>query len=354
MDSKEINNITPFVTVVIPCRNESRFVSACLDSVVAQDYPKDKMEVLVVEGMSDDNTKQIIEQYPQKFPFVRIFNNPRKFTPFALNIGIQNARGEYIIWMSSHNYYDCDYVSKCINTIITFDMDNVGGIIIPVQRQRTTVGRCITLALSSWFGVGNSSFRVPPKAPKIVDTVFGGCYKKEVFAKIGFFNERLLRGQDIEFNLRMKKAGLKILLNPDIKSYYYARSDIKSFTTHNFINGLWALLPFKYSKIVPVSFRHIVPLLFVLSLISFGLLGIYILLFRFCFLLILGLYLLFDIVSSVKIAFAQKSGKLQCLLLIPFIFFDLHFIYGLGSLLGLINCIFSREFWKNKFFEKYV
>ena len=111
-------------------------------------------------------------------------------------------------------------------------------------------------------------FRVHTDEPKWVDTVFGGCYRREVFDRVGLFNENLVRGQDMEFNLRLKKAGGKTLLVPDIVSYYYARSDIKSFWKHNFTNGVWAILPFLYSPIMPVSWRHLVPLIFVTAFLD--------------------------------------------------------------------------------------
>ncbi|MFA5374097.1 MAG: glycosyltransferase family 2 protein [Candidatus Omnitrophota bacterium] len=332
------------ISIIIPCRNEERFIAKCLDSVIAQEYPKDDLEVLVIDGMSQDGTKDIISRYSQKYPLIRLFNNPRRTTPFALNLGINNSKGEYIFWMSAHNTYEDDYLAKCVKYINEYQADNVGGIMVTLPRDNTLTAKVIAKVISDPFGVGNSTFRTGAGKPTWVDTVFGGCYRREVFKKIGLFNERLTRGQDMEFNLRLKNAGLRTLLVPEIVSYYYARSDIKSFIAHNFSNGRWAILPFMYSKIIPVSARHLVPLLFVLSLFITGCLGFFHPQARPLFACILGSYLLLDALFSIRLCIKEKS--IACLFLAPLLFPALHISYGLGSLLGMFNCLFSIELWK--------
>ena len=258
----------PFVSVIVPCRNEEKFIGRCLDSIIANDFPKDGLEVLVIDGMSEDGTRKIVEEYVQKYPSIRFLNNLKKNTPCALNIGIKNAKGELILWMSAHNHYENNYISRCVESLNKYGADNVGGIMKTLPQEDNFTGQTIAASLSHRFGVWNSYFRIHTNEPKWVDTVFGGCYRKEVFDRVGLFNENLVRGQDMEFNLRLKKAGGKTLLVPNIVSYYYARSDIKSFWKHNWTNGVWAILPFLYSPIMPVSWRHLVPLIFVTSLLG--------------------------------------------------------------------------------------
>jgi GT2 family glycosyltransferase len=180
-----------------------------------------------------------------------------------------------------------------------------------------------------------------------VDTVFGGCYRKEVFEKIGLFNEDLISTQDMEFNLRLKKKGGKVLLVPEIVSYYFTRSDFRSFCKNNFRNGLWAILPFKYSKIMPVSWRHLVPLVFVSSLIGSIAISAFSSIFFWLFWLILGFYFLTNIYFSLKTTIREK--ELKYLFIMPIIFGSLHIGYGLGSLLGMLRVIVSKQFWKNRF-----
>jgi len=350
------------VSIIIPCRNEEKFIGPCLESILRQDYPRENFEVLVIDGMSEDGTREIVEQYTdmslrgeaeaissvqrsEGLPgslsslamTLKLLDNPRKITPCALNIGIKNAKGKIILWMSAHNRYEKDYVSKCVKYLNEYNADNVGGIMITLPRNETFIGKAIAAILSHPFGVGNSVFRTGSKEPKWVDTVFGGCYKREVFDKIGLFNEKLPRGQDMEFNLRLKKAGGKTLLVPEIVSYYYALSDLKSFCRHNFINGVWAILPFKFSKIMPVSLRHLVPFLSVLSLLGTGILSFFLPFFLWLFLGIIGLYLLTNLYFSVKIALRKKNIKYLVTMLLLFAL--LHFGYGFGSICGAVRLL---------------
>lgn len=340
-----LNSNSPLVSVIIPCHNEEKFIDKCLESIIKQSYPKDKLEVLVVDGKSEDGTREILEKYIEKYPFIRLLDNPKRITPCALNLGIKDVKGELILWMSAHNKYDKEYILKCITYMERFSADAVGGAIKVIPRNDRLIDKMVCDSLSHPFGVGSSIYRTGALSPQWVDTAFGICYKKEVFDKIGLFNEKLIRGQDMEFSLRMKKAGLKILLAPEIISYYYARSDLKTFIRHNFKNGLWAILPFKFTTHMPVSWRHLVPLTFVLSIIGFGLLGFFSLFSRLIFLLIISLYFLCNLYFCFRITVKEKKFKL--LFPIPFTFFCLHFCYGLGSFFGLAQCLFSVEFWNN-------
>jgi cellulose synthase/poly-beta-1,6-N-acetylglucosamine synthase-like glycosyltransferase len=337
----------PFVSIIIPCRNEKRFIGDCLQSIIDNDYPKERLEVLAVDGMSDDGTQDVIRGFTQSYSWIRLVENPRKITPVALNIGITSSKGEMILWMSAHNHYERDYVSQSVESLEKYGADNVGGIMKTLPREDSFTGQAIVVSLSHRFGVGNSYFRVHTDEPKWVDTVFGGCYRKEVFDRVGLFNENLVRGQDMEFNLRLKKAGGKTLLVPDIVSYYYARSDLKSFWNHNWANGVWAILPFLYSPIMPVSWRHLVPLVFVTSLIGTAALGFVFPAFFGLFLVILGSYVIGSLTASFKIVLEKRD--LRYLIAMPFIFGILHFGYGLGSLLGVLKIVATAQFWKNCF-----
>ena len=340
-------NEWPFVSIIIPCRNEEKFIGDCLDSIVANNYPKEKLEVLAIDGMSEDGTRAVIEGYAKEYPWIRLIENRKKITPVGLNLGITNAKGKIIIWMSAHNQYEKEYISRSVGSLERYGADNVGGIMRTLPREDSFVGRGIVASLSHRFGVGNSYFRVHTDEPKWVDTVFGGCYRKGVFDRVGLFNENLVRGQDMEFNLRLKKAGGKILLVPDIVSYYYARSDIKSFWKHNFTNGVWAILPFLYSPIMPVSWRHLVPLVFVTVLLGSAFLGLFWAPFFYLFLIIMGSYGLGNLGASLQIALEKRS--IRYIVAMPLIFGALHFAYGLGSLWGVFKILSSPLFWRKLF-----
>jgi glycosyltransferase involved in cell wall biosynthesis len=171
----------PFTSIIIPCRNEKEFISGCLDSIIANDFPKERLEVLVVDGMSEDGTQAVIENYSKKYLWIRLIKNPEKITPIALNKGILDSKGEIIIWMSAHNRYEKDYISRSVESLNKYGADNVGGIMTTLPRIDNFTGRAIVASLSHRFGVGNSYFRVQTNEPKWVDTVFGGCYRRGVF-----------------------------------------------------------------------------------------------------------------------------------------------------------------------------
>lgn len=337
----------PFVSIVIPCRNEEKFITQCLESIIANDYSKNRLEVLVVHGMSEDGTRVIVEEYAQRYPFIRLFDNPKKITPCALNIGIRYAKGEIIMRVDAHAKLEKDYISKCIKNMKEYKADNVGGIWKIVPRDNTNVGKAIALSLSHPFGIGNAYYRFASNEARWVDTVPFFCYKKEIFNEIGLFNENLARGQDMEFNLRLKKAGYKTLLVPEIVSYYHARSDLQSFCSHNFINGLWAILPFKFTNHMPVSWRHLVPLAFVSSLITLAVLGLLIKPSFWLFIVILGIYGLGNLAASLQIAWQER--ELRYIFAMPLVFGMLHIGYGLGSLWGVIKLVGTSKFW-NKLF----
>ncbi len=310
--------MTILVSIVIPCRNEEKYIGKCLDSVIAQNYPKEKLEVLVIDGMSEDRTKEIIRNYSQKYPSVKLLDNPKKFIPSALNIGVKNSKGEIIVRMDSHAVYDKDYVSKCVEYLKKYKADNVGGAIKTIPFKDTIIAKSIALSLSHPFGVGGSHFRMGSKKIRRVDTIFGGCYKKEIFKKIGLFNENFIGGsEDMELNLRLKRAGGKILLVPDIISYYYPKFNLKDFFLHNLRDGIWAIYPLKFIK-TPLKLRHYIPLAFILT-----------------FPISIWVYIPVAVFFSFGIAWQKRD--LRYFFTLPVVFASRHIGYGLGSIWGLIK-----------------
>lgn len=328
-----------YVSIIIPCRNEEDFIGICLDSIVANDYPKERLEVMVVDGMSEDGTREIVERYAEEYPFIKLLDNPKKIIPSAMNIGIKNAKGEIIMKIDAHTSYQKDYISKCVHYLNEFKADNVGGVIIAVPRHNTPLGKAIVLSLSHPFGVGNSLFRIGTKEPIWTDTAFSGCYRREVFDQIGFYDENLASSEDVDINSRLRRAGGKILLIPEIKTYYYARSNLRDFIRHNLYNGFWVTYPLKFGKLV-FSSRHLVPLAFVSNLLSLAILSIFSSIFLWLLLVIVGAYSLVNIYFSSKISIQEKN--IVYLFVMPLVFSSLHICYGLGSLWGLIRVLLSK------------
>lgn len=330
---KKVNNNNLKVSIIIPCLNEAKYITKCLDSLIVQDYPIDNFEILVVDGISSDNTVEVIKSYNEKPLSIKIFKNPKKITPCAFNIGIQFSKADIIMIVSAHSSYERNYISKCIKYLKKFKVDNVGGVLIALPGADGILANSISFVLSHPFGVGNAFYRIGTKEPKYVETVFGGCFKKDIFKKIGLFNENLIRNQDIEFNLRLKKSGGGILLVPDIKSYYYARSTLNAFTKNNFSNGFWIVYSTKFAK-MPFSIRHLIPFFFILSVCGSLILSFIYRPFLFLFSLILISYFMLNLFFSFRVSF-KKGFKYLFPVMISFC--ALHFSYGFGSMWGLIK-----------------
>jgi len=329
------------VTVIVPCRNEEKFIAKCLGSIVANDYPKDRLEVFVVDGRSEDSTRQILQSHEDAYEYITVLDNPKKTTPYAFNIGIRQATGDIIMLMGAHSTYKVDYISKGVSYLHKYNADNVGGVWKIVSRNETHLGVAIAQAMSHPFCTGPAYYRIGVDSPRWVDTVFGGCYRKDVFERIGLFNEALARGQDMEFNVRLRKAGGRILLMPSMVSCYYPRSGFMSFCRHALRNGVWAIYPLKFAKHIPVSGRHFIPLLFVASLVSTGALSFLSRWFLCLFGLILGSYSILTLYFSLKLAIQER--EVSYLVTLPVIFSAFHFCYGLGSILGAIRLLLPVE-----------
>jgi succinoglycan biosynthesis protein ExoA len=326
--------LKPFISVIIPCRDESAYLGACLDSILECRYPRDRMEVLVADGMSRDGTRELASSYAARDARVRCIDNPRRITPAALNRALELARGDVIVRLDAHSTISPGYLARAVECLESSGASNVGGVMHTITRDRGPFAEPIRLVLASRFGVGNSHFRTGSSKARWVDTVFGGCWPREVFRRIGSFNEHLERSQDIEFNLRLRRAGGKILLTSGMEIRYYARATLASFVRHNWTNGVWAVLPFAYAQGVPVRWRHLVPLALA------GTLGATLLAvpkLPWAPALVLGPYLAASLAVSMAMAWKERCPSLAVLL--PVAFASLHFAYGMGSLWGTLRLI---------------
>lgn len=321
----------PFVSIVIPCRNEEEYIAACLDSVLAQDYPADSFEILLADGMSNDKTRLLMKEYSCHYANVYWFENSGKIQASALNILILRSKGEIIIRLDAHSSFPRDYISNCVKYLNEYKVDNIGGLWETRAGADTLMAKAIALALAVPFGVGGSRFRLGIDKPAFVETVPFGCYRREVFDRIGLFNENLVRNEDNEFNARLLESGGKILLHPAIKCCYFARPGIISIARQQFQNGFWCTYGVKFSK-HPFFWRHLVPMFFVSSLFVSFILGIWLKLFGLIGWGILGLYLFGAVLSSVLVSVKHGFFYFPFLLIV---FPILHFPYGIGSICGL-------------------
>ena len=320
----------PFISVILPVRNEEKYIEACVASIFAQDYPAELMEVLFVDGRSEDRTVALLHELQKAHPQIVVLDNPNRTVPYAMNIGIRDSRGEVIVRLDAHAEYPEDYVRLSVETLLTQDCDNAGGVF--ETRGRGFMGEAIAEMLRTPLGVGNATYRLT-KEDGYVDTVPFGCYKRALFERIGGFDERMTRNQDNELNFRIRKSGGKIYLNHNIRVLYYCRDTIRGIMKMGFMNGKWNVITM---TLVPGSMgvRHFVPLAFVLSTILLVLLTLLTRSMLFGGLLALewGAYLLLDFFYAYTIA-KEKGWRFFPVEVILYPAF--HFAYGFGSLRGI-------------------
>lgn len=318
------------VSIVIPCRNEEKYIGGCIESFIKQTYPKDLFEVLVCDGMSNDNTRKIVKGYEKQYDNVKLVDNKGLTAPKGMNEGIRKSKSDVIIIFGAHAFADKNFILNNVKKL--YENKEIGCTGGPLDTiNENDKGKAIALSMSSPFGVGNALFRYS-KEETFVDTVAFGAYRREVLDEVGYFDEELVRNQDDELNFRVTEKGYKILLSPEIKGCYYSRSSFKKLWKQYYQYGFWKVRVMqKHGR--TASIRHIVPLMFVITNILGIALGIFVRPILYLWLLEVMLYIALDIISSIKVT--KDDPKLMKY--VPFIFPILHLSYGLGFLQGLIN-----------------
>jgi glycosyltransferase involved in cell wall biosynthesis len=321
----------PFISLLLPIRNEENYIEACLKSLRAQDYPADRMEILVADGLSTDNTRQIVSNWMKQDPRIRIYDNPKQIVPTGLNLLIPQAKGDILIRVDGHCVLASDYVSKCVRHLLEDGVDGGGGPMHSIGQD--IISQVTAVAMSSKFGVGNSSFRTETGLTKLADTVPFPAYTRSIIEKVGFYDEELVRNQDDEYNYRIRAAGGKILLADDVRSDYFSRGSFAKLWKQYFQYGYWKVRVLqKHPR--QMSPRQFVPPLFVLSLLVALVLSLAVPWAWWVLAGIIGAYLMANLTASLLTAL---RAKLHAPWLLPLAFSILHLAYGLGFLVGLVR-----------------
>ncbi len=330
--------MTPFVSVIMPVRNEAAYIERSLGSVLAQDYPPDRMEIIVVDGLSDDGTREAVLAHQATHPNIQLLDNPAHIVPPGLNLGIRRATGDIIVRVDGHCEIAPDYVSRCVEHLVSDGVDAVGG---PIETiGETPEAEAIALAMSSWFGVGGSAFRTVDDRAMLVETVAFPAYTRETLQRQGPFDEELVRNQDDEYNYRLLKQGGKILLSPDIRSRYYSRSSLPRLWRQYYQYGYWKVRVMqKHPR--QMRWRQFVPVTFVAAAAGSAVLGLFFRPFWYLLALVLTLYAIADFAASLSLGARAGWTHVPRLLIIHPI---LHISYGLGFLAGLLK-------FRNRFAE---
>jgi glycosyltransferase involved in cell wall biosynthesis len=324
------------VSVVIPCLNEKEQIEKCLRSILGLESPDDGFEVIVADGMSDDGTRDILSRLASKDPRLRIVDNHRRIVSCGLNAAIRAARGEIIMRMDAHTEYAADYIRRSLAVLAETRAQNVGG---PARTKSAGyMQSVISASYHSLFCVGGARFH-DVEHEGYVDTVTYGCWPREVFDRIGLFDEELVRNQDDEFNLRLIRAGGKIWQSPSIKSWYRPRSSLQNLFRQYRQYGYWKVRVIQ-KHTVPASVRHVVPGCFLAVLIALPVVSLWWAPALWVWLALVGIYSLCNIAASVV---AAAHHGLTLLPVLPLVFACYHFGYGYGFLRGIIDFIILRR-----------
>ena len=330
--------VPPLVSIVIPCRNEEQHIARCLDSVLASNYPRERLEILVADGGSSDGTRPFLVRYVALHPTIVLLDNPRGTTPAGLNVAIRAASGDIVIRMDANVLYPPDYIPRLVAGLQESGADNVGGVLVTVPADDSPTAQAIAIGLSHRFGVGKSYFRTGTGERREVDTVPFGCYRREIFDRIGMFDEELIRNQDDEFNFRLITRGGRVLLLPDVLCRDFARRSFRQLARKYYQDGYFKpLVAQKVGRVLTV--RQLIPAVLVGCLSSSAALAPWIPAARYLLALVAGSYALLVVLFAAR---AARSHGLRCAAALTLVFPVLHFSYGSGFLRGIRDHLVAR------------
>jgi len=323
----------PFVTVIMPVRDESRYIVRSLTAVLEQDYPRHRLEVIVADGMSTDETRQKVRALQASHSNIKLIDNPERIASTGLNRAMAIASGTVIARVDGHCEIAPDYIRRAVQHLQNDGIDGVGGPIETVGETPTAA--VIAAVMSSVFGVGGSAFRTVKDRTMLTDTIVFPVYTRAIIERAGGYDAELVRNQDDEYNYRLRKLGARLLLASDVRSRYYCRRTVRSLCSQYFQYGFWKVRVLrKHPR--QMSIRQFGPPVFVAALIGSIGLGALSPAGWWSFVAVGGSYLLANATASLLVALRSERRTVQ-LLLLPVVFAAFHVSYGLGFLLGFVR-----------------
>ena len=324
------------VSVIVPTRNEKSHIEDCLRSILDQRPPSGGFEIIVADGMSSDGTREILARMEKENPRLHVIDNPAGIVSTALNEAIKAATGKIIVRMDAHTQYASDYIYECVEALETTAADSVGG---PwTARGEGVISEAIAAAFQCSFAMGGAKAH-DVDYTGFVDTVYLGCWRRELFETIGLFDTQLVRNQDDEFHLRLTRAGGKVWQSARIRSWYTPRGSLRAVFKQYMQYGYWKVRVIQKHKI-PAAVRHLVPGIFVCSLMVLPLLSLWSSIAEWLWLAIVGMYFICALAASVAVA--SRRGY-HILPVLPAVFAMYHVGYGYGFLRGIWHFLILRR-----------
>jgi len=330
----------PFVSIIIPCYNEEKTIRGALEALYEQTYPREDMEVILADGLSEDGTREEIAAFSREHPdfSLRVVENPKRIIPAGLNRAIQAARGEIIIRMDAHAAPYPEYVERCVAALEEKKGDNVGGVWEIRAGAPTRTAESIAVAAAHPLGVGDAKYR-HAKTAAYVDTVPFGAFRASLIEKIGAFDETLLTNEDYEFNARLRAAGGKIWLDPAIRSIYHARATLADLSKQYWRYGYWK---WRMLRRYPetVRWRQALPPLFTLSIFLGAAISLFWKTAFWLWILEIAIYALILLAVGMREAIRRK--KIFLAIGIPLAIATMHLSWGSGFLWSLLVSRFRK------------
>jgi succinoglycan biosynthesis protein ExoA len=316
--------VPPFVTVAIPCYNEEEFIADCIRDVLAQDYPRDRLEIIVADGMSTDRTRAILAGLMHEVPELRVLDNPDRIQSAGLNRILGQARGDIVARLDVHAEFAPDYIRKCVEVMERTGAEVVGG--AARSKARGRFQRAVCAALGSPLGVGGSKYRCAENEG-FVETVFGGAFRREIFDRVGMYDPQAVTNEDAELNQRIIAGGGRVYLSREIVAYYYPRDSARGLVRQYFSYGVGRARTFvKHGRML--ALRPAIPFLTVLTGLFLLLTAPFQPLTPYAFAAYAGLTLL----EAIRVG--RRAG-LAAIPIVWAIFPMLHVAHGVGFAVGL-------------------
>jgi glycosyltransferase involved in cell wall biosynthesis len=320
----------PLVSIIIPCYNEQNTIGLLLAAIYQQSFDRSKIEVIIADGMSEDRTREKIIEFQQAHPdlLIKVVDNQRRTIPSGLNEAIRNSRGKYIVRLDAHCQPYPDYVALCIETLSSGEWANVGGVWEIQAGNAGWAARSIAAASAHPLGAGDAWYRLGGKA-RVVDTVPFGSFRRDLFDRVGLYNEDLLTNEDYELNIRIRQSGGRLWLDPRIRSRYFARPDFRQLACQYWRYGYWKGRMLRNNP-GTTRWRQLMPPLFVASLLVSGLFAIWFELARWMLFALIGIYLVILLIAGLNLALRKRDATM--LVGLPLAIGVMHLAWGSGFL----------------------
>lgn len=351
--SSQLQNLPPVITVVVPVRNEERFIAETLGQLLRQDYPEDRYEIIVADGMSDDRTREIVRVTSEQHPQIKLLDNPKRLSSAGRNVGFKNGKGDYFLVVDGHCFIPDNRLFR--NVVECFEKSAADCLGRPQPLDPpglTRFQQAVAMARGSKLGHGGDSLIYGAFEGYASPVSNGAAYRRDVFEKIGFVDENFDACEDLEFNYRVEKAGLKAFTSPKLTVRYYPREDLKGLFRQMVRYGRGR---FRFNRKHPeaVTLNQLVPAAFVAGLMLFAVFGLVSLVAMggtvsesrsFGVTKLMSVLHLFYAVLVLAESFRlAKNNQWKCLSALPRIFFTIHFGLGYGFVAEAVKCVLSWE-----------